>query len=84
MAILVLDVAEFFADFFDDECLEIWESVDDEVVGGGVAVLGTAETALELRYAVEAVGSLICANDTPEVVAGDASLSGVAHGLHME
>ena len=62
----------------------IGDRAENQVVGRGVVELVNAEAALEAGNAVEAVVGFVFADNTPEVVALDPPLAGVAHRLQME
>lgn len=58
--------------------------LEDKVVGVEIFELGDTEAAFELADTVEAMLDIVFCRNAPEVVADNALLTGVAHGLHVQ
>ena len=78
-----LDVANLGAEFFDRIIQTIFGRLNYHVVCVEILKFSDAETALKLTNAIEAMLRLIKTRDAPEIVALDAPLTRIAHGLHM-
>ena len=63
---------------------EIFGLIKNHIVGWRIFELFAAEATLKLGDAVKTVFGFIKPNDSPEVIAFDAALSGFTHGGHME
>ena len=75
----ILNVADFLSRGFDGFRQEIFRGVYDEVVGWGIFIFFASETSLEFGDAVKPVISFFLADDSPEIVALDATFSGFGH-----